>query len=212
MFNIEKYQEIANYLKKNSKSAKIIAISKNHSKESVIQAIDSGVNIFGENRVNEANTKFSQLKSKYPQIKLHLTGPLQSNKVKLATSLFDVFHTLDREKIAKEFYKNKEKVKNKKIFIQVNIGEEKTKSGIPPKDVPDFISYCKIDLNLNIVGLMCIPPVDENPNEHFNNLQILAKKNKLDELSIGMSNDYMQALDYNPTYIRLGTILFGKRE
>ncbi len=211
MFNIEKYQEISSFLKKNNKNTKIIAVSKNHPKESVLKAIQSGVLIFGENRVVEANDKFSELKKNFSKIELHLTGPLQSNKVKLATNLFDVFHTLDREKIANEFVKYKDNLKNKKIFIQVNTGEESTKSGIKPKNVTEFINYCKLDLSLNIVGLMCIPPFDEDPKIHFKTLLSLANENELSDLSIGMSNDYKLALEFNPSYIRLGTILFGKR-
>ncbi len=211
MFDKEKYREIRDFLKKTNKNTKIIAISKNHPKESVTEAINEGVRVFGENRVLEAKNKFEDLKRKYNQIELHLTGPLQSNKVKLATLIFDVFHTLDREKIAIEFSKNKDNLKNKKIFIQVNTGEEKTKSGIFAKDLSEFLNFCENDMHLKINGLMCIPPFEDDPRLHFNILRELAKQNKLNELSIGMSNDYKIALEYNPTYIRLGTLLFGKR-
>ncbi len=211
MFDIKKYKEIKDFIKKNHKFSQIIAISKNHPKDSVINAINSGVRIFGENRVMEAKSKFDELKIKYPDLELHLTGPLQSNKVKLATELFDVFHTLDREKIAKEFYKYKDNLRNKKIFIQVNTGEEKNKSGINPSELSDFKNFCINDIDLKICGLMCIPPIDEDPLYHFNLLKNLAHKNKLEELSIGMSNDYKIALQLNPAYIRLGTLLFGNR-
>ncbi len=211
MFNVKKFNEINDFLKKSTNSAKIIAISKNHPLESVLDAINSGVYIFGENRVQEAKDKFQTIKQKNPKIELHLTGPLQSNKVKTAISLFDVFHTLDREKIAKEFSKNLESLVNKKIFLQVNTGKEKTKSGIFPDDVKDFLFFLKDEMKLYINGLMCIPPIDEDPSYHFSKLKILANENKINELSIGMSNDYEKALQFNPTYIRLGTILFGKR-
>ncbi len=211
MFNIKKYNEIANLLKNSNVSCKIIAISKNHPKESVLKAIDEGVYIFGENRVFEAKDKFLDIKKQNPNIELHLTGPLQSNKVKQATQLFDVFHTLDRDKIAIEFHKNKDSLKNKKIFIQVNTGEEDTKSGVSPKELSDFVNFCKLDQELNITGLMCIPPIDENPHTHFELLKKLANENNLKELSIGMSNDYEVAIKFNPSYIRLGTILFGSR-
>ena len=211
MFNVKKFNEINDFLKKSSNSAKIIAISKNHPLESVLDAINSGVYIFGENRVQEAKDKFQTIKQKNPNIELHLTGPLQSNKVKTAISLFDVFHTLDREKIAREFSKNLESLVNKKIFLQVNTGKEKTKSGIFPDDVKDFLFFLKDEMKLYINGLMCIPPIDEDPSYHFSKLKILANENKINELSIGMSNDYEKALQFNPTYIRLGTILFGKR-
>ncbi len=211
MFNNLKYQEISNYLKKNVQNTRIIAISKNHPISSVLLALNAGVERFGENRVFEAKSKFKSLKEKYPNIELHLTGPLQSNKVKEASKLFDVFHTLDREKIANEFSKNLDLVVNKKMFIQVNTGLENTKSGIPPNRVGEFIRYCKNDIGLKISGLMCIPPINEDPRLHFSLLNDLAKKNNLDELSIGMSNDYTQALEFKPAYIRIGSLLFGNR-
>ena len=211
MFNIKKYNEINDLLKKTSNSGNIVAISKNHPLESVLEAIASGVHIFGENRVQEAQDKFFKIKQKNPKIQLHLTGPLQSNKVKAAITLFDVFHTLDREKIAREFSKHKNLLKNKKIFLQINTGKEKTKSGIFPEDTKDFLFFLKNEMKLSINGLMCIPPIEEDPTYHFTKLKFLADENRVNELSIGMSNDYEKALQFNPTYIRLGTILFGKR-
>tara|TARA_Y100001970_G_scaffold67483_1_gene86038 strand:- start:1770 stop:2411 length:642 start_codon:yes stop_codon:yes gene_type:complete len=210
-FNIKKFNEIKEFIKNSNKTAKIIAISKNHSQESVLEAIVSGVRIFGENRVFEAKDKFLNLIPKYPDLELHLTGSLQSNKVKTAVDLFSVFHTVDREKIAKEFSNYREKLNNKKFFIQVNIGKEETKSGIEPKLTKSFVEHCIKDLKLNIVGLMCIPPLEDDPSQHFLTLQKMCSECKLDELSIGMSNDYKAALHYNPSYIRLGTILFGQR-
>ncbi len=212
MFNINKYAEIRDFLKKNKKTCEIIAISKNHPKEYVLDAIGKGVKIFGENRVLEAKNKFMEIKKNYPEIELHLTGPLQSNKVKMAIDIFDVFHTLDREKIAREFSKLSDRLKNKKIFIQVNTGAEIAKSGVSISDLKEFKNYCVRDLNLNIVGLMCIPPINDPPEVHFRLLSDLANKNNLNELSIGMSGDYKKAINFNPTYIRLGTILFGNRD
>ncbi len=211
MFNIKKFNEINSFLKKTSNNAKIVAISKNHPVESVVEAIKYGITIFGENRVQEAQNKFVQIKQNNPNIELHLTGPLQSNKVKSAIHLFDVFHTLDREKIAREFSKHKHLLANKKIFLQINTGKEKTKSGIFPEDTKDFLFYLKDEIKLPIYGLMCIPPFEEDPTYHFKKLKFLANENKIYKLSIGMSGDYEQALKFNPTYIRLGTILFGKR-
>ncbi len=211
MFNTKKFNEINSFLKKSNNSTKIIAISKNHPKESVLEAINSGVYIFGENRVQEAQDKFQSIKQNNPKIELHLTGPLQSNKVKTAIALFDVFHTLDREKIAREFAKYSELLVNKKIFLQVNTGKERTKSGIFPEDTKDFLFFLRQEMKLPIIGLMCIPPIDDDPVYHFNKLKLLANENKIDELSIGMSDDYEKALQFNPSYIRLGTILFGKR-
>tara|TARA_B100000927_G_scaffold283380_1_gene271073 strand:- start:155 stop:790 length:636 start_codon:yes stop_codon:yes gene_type:complete len=211
MFNTKKFNEINDFLKKSNNKAKIIAISKNHPIKSVLEAINSGVYIFGENRVQEAYNKFHKIKQKNAKIELHLTGPLQSNKVKTAIPLFDVFHTLDREKIAREFSKHLDSLENKKIFLQVNTGKEKTKSGIFPEDVKDFLFFLKNEMRLYIHGLMCIPPIDEEPSHHFSKLKILAIENKIKELSIGMSDDYKKALEFDPTYIRLGTVLFGKR-
>ena len=211
MFDIKKYNEINDFLKKSSNSTKIVAISKNHPLESVLEAIKHGVYTFGENRVQEAQLKFENLKQDNSKIELHLTGPLQSNKVKLAISLFDVFHTLDREKIAREFSKHRTLLINKKIYLQINTGKEKSKSGIFPEETKDFLFFLKNEMKLYIHGLMCIPPIDEDPVYHFTKLKILANENKINELSIGMSDDYESALKFNPTYIRLGTILFGKR-
>mgnify|MGYP001204583739 CR=1 FL=1 len=211
MFNIKKFNEINDFLKKTSNTAKIVAISKNHPFESIKEAMSLGVKIFGENRVQEAKEKFQKIKQSNSEIELHLTGPLQSNKVKMALSLFDVFHTLDREKIAIEFSKHKDLLTNKKIFLQINTGKENTKSGIFPEHTKDFLFFLKNEMKLSISGLMCIPPIDEDPTYHFTKLRSLANENNVDELSIGMSDDYEKALEFKPTYIRLGTILFGKR-
>ena len=212
MFNIKKFNEINDFIKKTSNSTKIVAISKNHPIEKVQEAINAGVRIFGENRVQEAQEKFLKIKENNPKIELHLTGPLQSNKVKTAIPLFDVFHTLDREKIAREFSKYKNLLTNKKIFLQINIGKEKTKSGILPEETKDFLFFLNEEMKISVSGLMCIPPIDEDPNQHFAKLKLIANENNISELSIGMSDDYVQALQFNPSYIRLGTILFGKRQ
>ena len=211
MFNLQKFNEIKEILEKYNNTGKIVAISKNHPMESVLEAIKEGVYIFGENRVQEAKTKFTKIKKDNPKIELHLTGPLQSNKVKDALLLFDVFHTVDREKIAKEFSKHQHLLKGKKFFVQINTGREKSKSGIFPEDTKDFLFFLNNEVNLHIHGLMCIPPIADDPKYHFNQLQNLAKENSISKLSIGMSGDYKEALPFKPTYIRLGTILFGKR-
>ena len=211
MFNIRAYNEISQKIKDFGKKTKIIAVSKNHSKTAVEIAISHGIKLFGENRVQEAQAKFMDLKKKYIDLELHLTGPLQTNKVKDAVKLFDVFHTLDREKLAKEFFKV-EGIENKKFFIQVNTGKEKTKSGIYLEELNQFINYCKIDLSINIIGLMCIPPINDDPKKHFSLLAEEAKKNNLPHLSMGMSADYMDAIELNASYIRIGTALFGERK
>ena len=211
MFNIDIYNEISQKIKDFSKKTKIVAVSKNHPKIAVEKAITYGINIFGENRVQEAQAKFMDLKKNHIDLELHLTGPLQTNKVKDAVKLFDIFHTLDREKLAKEFSKVGG-VENKKFFIQVNTGKEKTKSGIYLEELNQFVNYCKIDLSLNIIGLMCIPPINDDPKKHFSLLAKNAKKNNLPHLSMGMSADYMDAVELNATYIRIGTALFGERK
>ena len=210
MFNIHKFKKIIEEIKLLGKKTQIVAVSKNHPKEAVEDAIMQGVGIFGENRVQEAKIKFQDLKTKHPNLELHLTGPLQTNKVKEAIKIFDVFHTLDREKLAKEFAKQGS-LKHKKFFIQVNTGREDNKSGIYLEQLDEFISYCKNDLSLNIVGLMCIPPINDPPEEHFSVLEKRAKKQNLSNLSMGMSDDYIEAIKHNATYIRIGTSLFGKR-
>ena len=211
MFDLQKFVNIREILKKHNSSGEIVAISKNHPIETILEAINEGVYIFGENRVQEAKNKFVKIKKDNPKIELHLTGPLQSNKVKEALLLFDVFHTIDREKIAKAFSKYKELLTNKKFFVQINTGKEKTKSGIFPEDTKDFLFFLKNEIKLPVQGLMCIPPIEDDPKYHFKQLQNLAKENSVDKLSIGMSGDYKEALPFKPTYIRLGTILFGKR-
>ena len=211
-FNSSNYQQILDNISKYAnQKVKIVAVSKNHNIESIKKAINSGIRIFGENRVQEAERKFLNLKNIFQDLELHLTGPLQTNKVKSAIKIFDLFQTLDREKLANEFSKHNELIKNKVFFIQVNIGKEKTKSGILPEEADDFIGYCKKDLKLNIVGLMCIPPIDKNPKFYFKNLNDIAKRNKINHLSMGMSNDYVDGLKCGASYIRIGTLLFGSR-
>ena len=211
MFNIYAYKKILKEIEVFGKKTQIVAVSKNHPKEFVQDAVKHGVRIFGENRVQEAKIKFEELRIKYPNLELHLTGPLQTNKVKEAIKLFDVFHTLDREKLAKEFVKHGD-LKNKKFFIQINTGREENKSGIYLEQLDEFINYCRNDLVLNVVGLMCIPPINDHPKKHFSALEKQAKKYNLSHLSIGMSADYIEAIKYNATYIRIGTSLFGKRQ
>ena len=211
MFDINNYNKILQEIEVFGKKTKIIAVSKNHPVETVEEALSHGVRIFGENRVQEAKTKFENLKKTNPDIELHLTGPLQTNKTKEAIKLFDIFHTLDREKLAKEFVKHGG-LENKKFFVQVNTGKEESKSGIYMEESKDFINYCKNDLRINVIGLMCIPPINDNPGEHFSLLQKKVAELGLSELSMGMSSDYIDAIKHNATYIRIGTRLFGNRE
>jgi|TARA_B100001059_G_C17689971_1_gene504419 PLP dependent protein len=212
MFNFEEYQKIKKNIDISGKKTEIIAISKNHSLEEAQNAILCGLKIFGENRVQEAKSKFEEIKRKNTSIKLHLTGPLQSNKVKQALELFDVFHTLDREKLLRELVKFPEKIEEKSFFIQINTGKEITKSGIFPEDTKLFLDLCKTYGLNNISGLMCIPPINESPAKHYQIIDELTKEFSLGRPSIGMSGDYLSALDFDPKYIRLGTVLFGKRQ
>jgi PLP dependent protein len=211
MFNFEKYQKIKENIDFLSKKTEIIAISKNHPLEVVESAISYGLQVFGENRVQEAKSKFEGIKRRNTKIKLHLTGSLQSNKVKQALNLFDVFHTLDRKSLLKEFIKYPEIIINKSFFIQINTGKETTKSGVFPEDAKSFLDLCKTHGLQNIDGLMCIPPINESPSKHFQIITDLTKELCLGKPSIGMSSDYLDALDFDPKYVRLGTILFGER-
>ena len=212
MFDIDKYNKIQNLIYRSGKTSQIIAISKNHDAQTVKDAITHGVKIFGENRVQEAKSKFESVLRHNTSIKLHLTGPLQTNKVKQALELFDVFHTIDREKLLKELSKFQDKIKEKFFFVQVNTGKELSKSGVYPEDVKNFLDLCNGYGIKNILGLMCIPPIQEDPKKHFKLISDISKDCGLDGLSIGMSSDYMDALEFNPSYIRLGTLLFGKRK
>ncbi|MDC1185014.1 YggS family pyridoxal phosphate-dependent enzyme [Alphaproteobacteria bacterium] len=212
MFNFEEYQKIKKNIDLSGKKTKIIAISKNHPLEEVKKAIMCGLEVFGENRVQEAKSKFENIKKTNTKIKLHLTGPLQTNKVKQALGLFDVFHTLDREKLLKELVKFPEVIKEKSFFVQINTGKEITKSGVFPEDTKNFLGLCKNYGLKNIDGLMCIPPINESPIKHYQMITDLTKELGLGRPSIGMSDDYLYALDFNPNYVRLGTVLFGKRQ
>ena len=211
MFNFEEYKKIKKNISILGKKTEIVAISKNHPIEDVERAISCGVEVFGENRVQEAQQKFKEIKVRDEVIKLHLTGPLQTNKVNNALKLFDVFHTLDREKLLKELLKYREILKKKSFFIQINTGKEVTKSGIFPEDAKPFLELCKASGLNNIEGLMCIPPINESPRKHFEIINEITKECGLGRPSIGMSSDYANALDFDPKYIRLGTVLFGKR-
>lgn len=211
MFDLENYHKIQKIISNLGKKTQIVAISKNHPIEQVEEAISKGVEVFGENRVQEAKLKFENILKMNKQIKLHLTGPLQTNKVKVALDLFSVFHTLDREKLVKELIKFPEKLKNKTFFIQVNTGNEETKSGVKPEETKEFLEMCRSKGINNIEGLMCVPPLNEDPKIHFQLISKLSSDLNLGGASIGMSSDYMDALDFDPQYIRLGTTLFGKR-
>jgi len=192
---------------------KIIAISKTFSVNHIIPLLESGHIHFGENKIQEAESKWHDIKNKYGNINLHMVGKLQTNKAKKAVELFDFIHSLDSEKLAKKLssYENELSKKNK-MFIQINLGEEKQKSGILLKELHDFYYYCTKEMLLNIIGLMCLPPIGFNSNNYFKVLKIESEKLNLRELSMGMSSDYEKAILNGSTYLRLGTLIFGKRK
>ena len=200
-------EEISNF-----KSANIVAVSKTFPISHILPLINHGHEHFGENKVQEAQEKWTSIKSDFPQLKLHLIGKLQTNKVKLALPLFDYIHSLDSIKLAEKISSEQEKRNLKpKIFIQINLGKESQKSGIDEDDLENFYRKCVNDYNLNIVGIMCLPPFDEDPIPFFKKMQSLSESLELKEISMGMSNDYMDALKFNATYIRVGSKIFGDR-
>ncbi len=193
-------------------AAKLVAVSKMQSMKSIRAALDCGQRLFGENRVQEAQDHWADLKQEFPDIVLHLIGPLQTNKVRDAVALFDCIHTIDREKLADALAEEmKKQERNLPCLIQVNTGEEEQKAGIAPSMIPEFLEYCTKDCGLDIKGLMCIPPVEEPPALHFALLKKLAQENALTQLSMGMSADYERAVALGATYVRVGSLLFGER-
>ena len=190
----------------------IIAVSKTFSFDEIEPLINNGHVHFGENKVQEAQEKWTSIKSDFPQLKLHLIGKLQTNKVKFALPLFDYIHSLDSIKLAEKISSEQEKKNFKpKIFIQINLGKENQKSGIDEEDLLNFYQKCVNEYNLNIIGIMCLPPFDEDPIPFFKKMQNLSESLKLNEISMGMSNDYMDALKFKATFIRVGSKIFGNR-
>ena len=192
-------------------SPKIIAVSKTFKIDKILPLIEYGHLDFGENKVQEAIKKWSDIKNKKPEIQLHMIGKLQSNKVKFAVKLFDFIHSVDNEKLAKKISEEQLKFKKKiKIFIQVNVGNESQKSGINSNNISNFLNYCE-NLDLDVVGLMCIPPESSDSKVFFEQMNELAKKYNQKELSMGMSSDYLKAAQLNSTYLRIGSSIFGQR-
>ena len=195
----------------NYQNVKIIAVSKTFPIEAITPLIEHGHLEYGENKVQEAIIKWTDMKLANPNIRLHLIGKLQTNKVKFALKLFDYIHSVDNKKLAKKIADEELKQKKKiRIFLQVNIGDEEQKSGINKDYLNDFYSYCK-SLNLDVVGLMCIPPADDKSENFFKQMALLTKKLNLKELSMGMSSDYIEAAKNFATFIRIGSNIFGKR-
>ena len=190
---------------------KIIAVSKTFKLDHILPLIEHGHVDYGENKVQEAVEKWSEIKSNNNKIKLHLIGKLQTNKVKISIKLFDYIHSLDNEKLARKISDEQKKQNLKpKLFIQVNIGNESQKNGIHIKKLGEFYNYCK-EQNLNVIGIMCIPPFDEDPEISFLRMNYLKKKFNFKELSMGMSSDYLIAINFNATFLRIGSKIFGQR-
>lgn len=197
---------------RDASSVSLIAVSKSHPASAASAALAAGHRVFGENRVQEAQEKWPALKADCSDAVVHLIGPLQTNKTADAVALFDVIQTLDREKLARTLAKEMDRLdRQPDLFIQVNTGEEAQKAGVLPLDADAFIVKCRDDLGLPIVGLMCIPPVDENPALHFALLADMAARNGLERLSMGMSADYETAVRLGATEVRVGTAIFGTR-
>jgi len=193
-------------------SPEIIAVTKTFSLDKITPLLKSGHVHFGENKIQEAEAKWSNIREDYKNLQLHMLGKLQSNKAKKAVKLFDYIHSLDNFKLAKKIHLYEKELNKKiKLFIQVNIDDEKQKTGISLNNLESFFSYCTKELALNIIGLMCLPPIDSNSNEYFKILKNNSDKLKLNQLSMGMSADYNEAVLNGSTFLRLGTVIFGKR-
>lgn len=194
-------------------SVTLVVVSKTFGAEDIQPLLAAGHRIFGENRVQEAQAKWPALKARYPDIELHLIGPLQSNKAREAVALFDVIESVDREKIASELAKElKKQGRSLPVYVQVNTGLEEQKAGIDPREAGAFVARCREVHGLNVQGLMCIPPFDENPGPHFALLEKLAKEAGLTCLSMGMSGDYETAIAFGATHVRIGSAIFGARD
>ena len=215
--SVQKYNDIISAINKKIEeqniftSPKVIAVSKTFGLEKIFPLIEYGHLDYGENKVQEAIKKWSDIKLKKKDIKLHLIGKLQSNKVKDAVKIFDYIHSLDSTKLAKKIADEQYK-QNKiiKLFIQVNIGNEEQKSGVKVNQIDDLLTFSK-QLNLSVIGLMCIPPANKEPDRYFKEINLLNKKFNLQEISMGMSSDYLKAVENSSTYLRIGSSIFGQR-
>ncbi len=209
---IQNFSDVSHELDKTNAKPIIIAVSKTHSMEHIQPLLDYGHRVFGENKVQEAKQKWEKALSVVENLELHLIGKLQSNKAKDAVKIFHYIHSLDSTKLAEELSKYEKKLNlQRKYFVQVNVGEEKQKSGITTKDVSSFVDFCINEKKLNVLGLMCIPPFDLDPIPFFQTVSDLNKQLKLPLLSMGMSNDYIDAAKLGSTHVRVGSKIFGAR-
>ena len=193
---------------------RLVAVAKGHGRERIFPVLEAGQRIFGENRVQEAKAKWPSLQAEFPGIELHLVGPLQTNKVREALELFDVIHSLDRLKLAEALKAELSKRgsgKTLRLFVEVNTGEEAQKAGVAPKETVGFVKFCRDELGLPVIGLMCIPPLDEEPALHFALLKKIARESGLASLSMGMSADFETAIRFGATHVRVGSAIFGER-
>ena len=210
--NLNKIKDKIKLINQSYNNINIIAVSKTFAIDKITPLLNHGHKDFGENKVQEAIEKWTEAKSNNSSIKLHLIGKLQTNKVKHALKIFDYIHSLDSKKLAKKIADEQLKLSKKiKIFIQVNIGSEEQKSGVSVEELEDLYKF-SVSLNLDIIGLMCIPPEDKNPDDYFKKLNSLNNSLGLNELSMGMSSDYISAINNNATYLRIGSEIFGKRD
>jgi hypothetical protein len=190
----------------------LVAVTKTQPVEAIAAALAAGQRVFGENRVQEAMAKWPDVKRAWTGVELHLVGPLQTNKVRDAVALFDVIESLDRPKLAQALAAEMTRSgRRPACYVQVNTGEEPQKAGIPPAAADDFVRYCRADLDLPVIGLMCLPPADEEPSLHFAFLREIARRNGIEILSMGMSADYEIAIVFGATHVRIGTAIFGER-
>jgi hypothetical protein len=209
----ERVRKSAEQWKRNAADVDLIAVSKRQPVEAIEAALSYGHRQFGENRVQEAQQKWPDLKARFSDIELHLIGPLQTNKAKDAVALFDFIQTVDRPKLARVLAKEMTAAgRDIPVCIQVNTGKESQKAGIYPEDADEFITTCRDELGLDVIGLMCIPPVEDQPAPHFALLNKIAKRNGLSRLSMGMSADFETAVQFGATSVRVGTALFGERK
>tara|TARA_B100001540_G_scaffold265396_1_gene245907 strand:- start:362 stop:1006 length:645 start_codon:yes stop_codon:yes gene_type:complete len=209
---VDRLVSIKKEIQSNNSKAEIVAISKTFPLNKILPLINFGHLNFGENKVQEAVGKWTDIKKDFNNIKLHFVGKLQTNKVKYALPLFDYIHSLDTIKLAEKIANEQQKKNFKpKIFIQVNIGKETQKNGVEIENLEQFYLECKKNFDLNIIGLMCLPPNEKSPNDYFSQMQILKNKLNLNDLSMGMTNDYIEALNYETTFIRIGSKIFGER-
>ncbi|HEY9078573.1 YggS family pyridoxal phosphate-dependent enzyme [Magnetovibrio sp.] len=193
-------------------SVQLVAVSKNHDETRIRPVLEAGQRLFGENRVQEAEGKWPALRQDFPDVVLHLIGPLQTNKVKHAVATFDVIESVDREKLARALATELSRVgKHMAVLVQINTGEEPQKAGVLPQDADAFIRLCREELGLDVQGLMCIPPANEEPSLHFALLGKIAMRNNLSLLSMGMSGDFETAIAFGATHVRVGTAIFGER-